>query len=137
METYHDATTGNQELVKGGGGAAFSFETASMGYDTSTGRTPVEQTNNYGEPTAGTTQTTIIKAAPGFLHKIIISASCAATQIAIHDHASAASNLILTTGDISVATLPVVVEVNALMTAGIVTVITGVVADGDVIIVYR
>ena len=132
-----DSTTRHYTDVDGTGNAVHTYETAAMGYDTSTGRTPVEQVNNYGEPTAGATQTTVIKAAPGFLHKLIISASCAATQIAIHDHASAASNLILTTGDISVATLPVVVEVNAMMTAGIVTVITGTVADGDVLVIYR
>lgn len=55
-------------------GALNTFETAAIGYDPSTGRTPVEQTNNIYSKAATANVAESIKSAPGFVHTISCSA---------------------------------------------------------------
>ena len=132
-ETY------NWEEVFSQGNSLRVIETASMGFDPSTGRTPVEQTNNYSTAALAITTNSVIKAAPGFLHKIILRAGQAA-DFEIHDHATGNSALMFKSGAITAPAVPVVIEVNALMTAGIVLRNThGSIAHaaGDVVIIYR
>lgn len=90
-------------------GAAATFETAAMGFDPSTGRTPVEQANNYAYiPAATALGTTVVKAAPGFLHSITFGTPVATSVITIADVASGATNpiaVITLTADLKPFTL--------------------------------
>lgn len=140
---YTDPVTGQFDAVGGNGtgNALNTQEQAAMGFDPSTGRTPVEQVNNYANTgTLAATVSLVVKAAPGFLHKVILAAGTA-LQFEIHDHATAASNLVFRSGSAAVTpTMPMVIEVNMLMTAGIViknSHATVAHAAGDVTLVYR
>jgi hypothetical protein len=80
-------------------GALTTFEMAAMGYDPSTGRTPVEQTNNNVSALLSTaSQTLVVKAAPGFLHTLTVScpvAGAVGTHLALYDNSAASGTAYL------------------------------------------
>ena len=109
MDNYNP-TTDTVERNHSTGNAGWTYETAAMGYDTSTGRTPVELTNNWAYIGASGA----VKAAPGFIHTL----TCiTAGTVELHDHATAASASIFGAG--LAMTAGQFVPFNVLTTAGI------------------
>lgn len=91
MDMLRNVSTGGYEEPFSTGNALHTQEQAAMGYDASTGRTPVEQTNNWAYIGASGA----VKAAPGFIHTL----TCiTAGTVELHDHASAASASIFGAG---------------------------------------
>jgi hypothetical protein len=136
---YRDQTTNNWLDQQGTNGAAHVADQNANGFDPSTGRTPVEQTNNYATAALAITTNVVHKAAPGFLHKIILAAG-KAFDFEVHDHASANSSIVFDSGAITAANAPIVLELNILMTTGIVlrnTHASVAHVAGDVVFVYR
>ena len=119
--------------------ALHTFEQSASGFDPSIGRTPVEQSNNYDTAACAVNTNRVVKASPGFLHSIILAAG-KAYQFEIHDNATTNSGLVFASGAIAAPAVPLVIELNALMTAGITlrnehdTVAH---VAGDVVILYR
>lgn len=76
-----------------------TIEQAAMGYDPSTGRTPVEQSNNaYSGAITTAAQSAVIKSAPGFLHMITVSvpvAGVVGTHLAVFDNTTATGTALL------------------------------------------
>lgn len=105
-------------------GSLATFETSSMGFDPSTGRTPVELANNAGYVVLSSTNaTSVVKAAPGFLHAVSITVAGAlatATHLALYDNTAASGTALL-----GMITLPaggapsVTVQLNELFTSGL------------------
>jgi hypothetical protein len=121
------------------GNSINAFEQSAGGFDPSIGRTPVEQSNNYDTAALAITTNRVVKASPGYLHKIILAAG-KAYQFEIHDNATTNSGLVFASGAITSSAVPIVIELNTLMTAGITIRNThGSVAHvaGDVLVLYR
>jgi len=134
-----NATTGVVEGVAGTGNALHTFEQSASGFDPSIGRTPVEMSNNYDTAALAISTNRVVKASPGFLHSIILAAG-KAYDIEIHDNATTNSGLVFDTGAIPASNVPIVLELNCLMTAGITirnTHASVAHVAGDVVIMYR
>ena len=80
-------------------GGLNTFETAAMGYDPSTGRTPVEMTNNCQFAALTTASSTLVaKSAPGFLRSLsitVLGTLAGATHLALYDNTSASGSALL------------------------------------------
>jgi hypothetical protein len=116
-----------------------TFEQTAGGFDPSIGRTPVELSNNYDTAALAISTNRVVKASPGYLHKIILAAG-KAYDMEIHDNATTNSGLVFDTGAIPASNVPIVIEINALMTAGITirnTHASVAHVAGDVVILYR
>ena len=127
------------EPVRSTGTALHTFEQSASGFDPSIGRTPVEQSNNYDTAALAVSTNRVVKASPGYLHSIILAAG-KAYDIEIHDNATTNSGLVFDAGAIPASNVPIVIELNALMTAGITirnTHASVAHVAGDVVIMYR
>lgn len=80
-----------------------TYETAAIGYDPSTGRTPVELTNNVYYKTATVGVSESIKSAPGFVHSISATALWTGTP-------TGPTHLLITLFDAVSATNPVLIK---------------------------
>lgn len=123
----------------GVGGAIYTAEQTAGGYDPSVGRVVVEQSNNYSTAALAISTNFVVKAAPGFLHKIILAAG-KAFDFEIHDHASSNSGIMFDSGAIPASNMPIEITFNSLMVNGIVlrnTHASVAHVAGDVVLVYR
>ena len=97
--SLRDSTTNHYTDVAGTSLAMHTMEQSAMGYDPSTGRTPVEQVNNAGYALIKTgAVTSVIKAAPGFCMGVTITGFGtvpAGTCVVLYDNTAASGTAYL------------------------------------------